>query len=87
MKGGEAAALAASPAFRDAMAGLKAAANRTSAGMRTRLGDLTGKSYFADIVQTAVARASGIPYAADNTFFKWVSTQARSWISDLIQVP
>ena len=83
MAGDVAGNFAKSPAFRDAMTELQAIANRTTAGLGTRGGTVSGKSFFNDIVQTAFARASGIPYASDKKFANWVSSHAKAFIGDL----
>jgi hypothetical protein len=88
MSGAEARALANSTPFRDTVAAIQAVANRTSGGLGTRAGNITGKSFFNDIVQTAYARASGIPYVADTKFYNFVSNQPRlaSWVADLLRL-
>ena len=80
MSGAEARGLASSVAFRETVTQLSAAANRATAGLGTRAGTATGKSMYNDIVQTGLARASGIPFATlDKKFFNFVTSQARAF--------
>lgn len=85
MSGAEARALAKSPAFREAMTDLQAAANRATPGMGTRAGNLKGRSHFADLVQISFAHASKIPFGTmDKKIYNFVRHQARRWINDLM---
>jgi len=91
MSGAEAAGHAGSTAFRETVAGLQSAIRKALAnapGIETRAGTAAGKSYFNDIIQTAFAHASGIPYVADTKFFKFIRDQGKAtsaWLKDLIQ--
>lgn len=71
--------------FKDAMTELRALANKITPGLGNRAGTAAKvpKSYFNDIVQTAFARASGIPYVPDTKFYKVISQQAKAYLADL----
>jgi RHS repeat-associated protein len=88
LDGATAKAWATSAAFRNALTEVAAVANRSVAGLGTRAGTATGKSFFNDIVQLAFARASEIPFATfDKKFSNFIASHAPAFVTDILRLP